>query len=150
MVTGLRSRNSPNSTQFVVGSDGLEHRTAWAGAGDGVLFIDADGSGSISNLSEYVFTEWDASAGNDLEALRRAFDSNGDGKLTSADARCRAAIRRLSAHSYLYSTRIMSLGTLCSNPRRTESHNPPGNPVGISATAASKARSALVLMSSNT
>ncbi len=34
-----------------------------------------------------MFTEWDASAGNDLEALRRAFDSNGDGKLSSADTR---------------------------------------------------------------
>lgn len=84
---GIEITQLSQSTQFVVGEGGLEHRTAWAGAGDGVLFIDADGSGSISNLSEYVFTEWDASAGDDLEALRRVFDSNGDGKLTSADAR---------------------------------------------------------------
>jgi hypothetical protein len=68
------------------GGEGLEHRTAWAGVGDGVLFYDADGDGKISQKREFVFTEWDPSAPGDLEALASVFDSNGDRKLTSADA----------------------------------------------------------------
>lgn len=67
------------------GGDGLLHRTAWAGAGDGVLFYDANGDGLISEKREYIFTEWDPTATSDLEALRAVFDSNGDGKLTAAE-----------------------------------------------------------------
>ncbi|WP_227271568.1 hypothetical protein [Roseobacter weihaiensis] len=63
------------------------HRTAWAGAGDGVLFIDDDGDGAISEKKEYVFTEWDPTATDDLAALRAVFDSNGDGVLDASDAR---------------------------------------------------------------
>jgi hypothetical protein len=67
------------------GGDGLLHRTAWAGAGDGVLFFDANNDGKIGEKREYVFTEWDPTATSDLEALRAAFDSNGDARLTAAD-----------------------------------------------------------------
>ena len=62
------------------------HRTAWAGVGNGVLFFDADGDGKISQDLEYIFTKWDPTATSDLEALRAAFDTNSDGKLTAADA----------------------------------------------------------------
>jgi hypothetical protein len=78
---------SRSTMQVESAGDGLLHRTAWAGAGDGVLFIDADGNGVLSNSHEYVFTEWAGGASDDLDALRKVFDSNGDGKLTSADAR---------------------------------------------------------------
>ncbi|WP_166507188.1 DUF4214 domain-containing protein [Frigidibacter mobilis] len=84
---GIEITDLTKSTQFQADDEGLKHRTAWAGAGDGVLFIDADGNGAISDLREYVFTEWDPASGDDMEALRRVFDTNGDGKLTSADAR---------------------------------------------------------------
>jgi Ca2+-binding RTX toxin-like protein len=67
------------------GGDGLLHRTAWAGAGDGVLFFDANGDGTISEKREYVFTEWDPTATSDLAALKSAFDTNGDSKLTGAE-----------------------------------------------------------------
>ena len=50
------------------------------GGGDGVLFSDADGDGKISDRREYVFTDWAPGAGDDMEALRQAFDSNGDGE----------------------------------------------------------------------
>jgi len=70
---------------FVDGGDGLEHRTAWAGAGDGVLFFDVGGDGEITEQREYVFTEWDPTAGSDLEALASYFDTNGDGKLDAND-----------------------------------------------------------------
>jgi hypothetical protein len=85
---GIKLTELSNSTTFTdTSGDGLKHRTAWAGAGDGVLFIDADGNGALSNSPEYVFTEWAAGSANDLDALRRAYDTNGDGKLTSADTR---------------------------------------------------------------
>ncbi len=64
---------------------GQKNRTAWAGQGDGVLFYDADGSNSINDNREYIFTEWDPTARDDLSALRSRFDGNGDGKLTGAE-----------------------------------------------------------------
>ena len=81
---GITVTELSQSTQFVDGGDGLEHRTAWAGVGDGVLFFDVGGDGAITEQREYVFTEWNPTAGSDLEALRSYFDTNGDGKLTSA------------------------------------------------------------------
>ena len=63
--------------------DGLLHRTAWAGAGDGMLFFDANGDNKIGERREYIFTEWDPTAASDLAALRSAFDTNGDGRRTS-------------------------------------------------------------------
>ena len=84
---GVKVDDLSRSTVFVdAGGDGLKHRTAWAGAGDGVLFFDADGDGVLSQKREYVFTEWDPTANSDMEALRAYFDTNGDGKLTAADA----------------------------------------------------------------
>ena len=84
--TGIRLTELSESTRYVdSGNSGLQHRTAWAGAGDGVLFFDPDGRDAITETRQYVFTEWDPGAASDLEALRSAFDSNGDGKLTSAD-----------------------------------------------------------------
>ncbi len=85
---GIEIDDLVKSTMFVdSGGDGLLHHTAWAAEGDGVLFYDVNGDGKLSEKREYVFTEWDATADDDMQALRGAFDSNGDGKLTSADAK---------------------------------------------------------------
>ena len=74
------------STVYVdAGGDGLLHRTAWAGDGDGVLFYDPDDTGAITEKRQYVFTEWDPTATSDLEALRSIFDSNGDGVFDDSD-----------------------------------------------------------------
>jgi Ca2+-binding RTX toxin-like protein len=83
---GVKITEFDKSAQFVAGKDGLSHRTSWAGAGDGVLFFDPDGRNAITEERQYVFTEWDPTATGDLEAIRSTFDSNGDGKLTAADA----------------------------------------------------------------
>ncbi|MGM4881662.1 hypothetical protein [Rhizobium leguminosarum] len=75
------------SSKFLdLDGDGYQHRTAWAGAGTGVLIIDANGDGKISQSNEFAFTEWDSSATSDLEALKHIFDTNGNGKLDSGDA----------------------------------------------------------------
>ena len=82
---GIQLTDLTRSTVFMEGEEGLKHRTAWAGAGDGVLFYDTDGDDKISDIREYVFTEWDPTAKDDLAALRSRFDTNGDGKLTGAE-----------------------------------------------------------------
>ena len=46
------------------------------------------GDGEITEQREYVFTEWDPTAGSDLEALASYFDTNGDGKLDANDDGC--------------------------------------------------------------
>jgi hypothetical protein len=85
---GIEITELSKSTVFTdTSGDGLDHRTAWAGAGDGVLFIDADGNGQLSNSHEFVFTEWADGAKDVLDGLRRAVGSNGEGRVNSDDPR---------------------------------------------------------------
>ncbi len=65
--------------------NGSNCRYPRAASCDGVLFLDPEADGTLSQKREYVFTEWDPTAATDMEALRAYFDSNGDGKLTAAD-----------------------------------------------------------------
>ncbi|HEY8577188.1 MAG TPA: calcium-binding protein [Devosia sp.] len=76
---------SSSSTFLDVLNDGLQHRTAWASAGDGVLVRDSGNDGLINRANEIDFTQWDSTARSDLEALRNVFDTNHDGRLTAAD-----------------------------------------------------------------
>jgi hypothetical protein len=78
---------SRSNTFLDTAGSGLSHRTAWAGVGTGVLFYDVNGTGSITQKNEYVFTEWDPTAKDDMQALRNVFDTNGDGKFDSSDAK---------------------------------------------------------------
>ena len=87
---GIQINGLNRSTVFMEGEEGLKHRTAWAGAGDGVLFYDTEtvgqaGYNEISDIREYVFTEWDPTAKDDLSALRSRFDTNGDGRLSGSE-----------------------------------------------------------------
>jgi hypothetical protein len=84
---GVRVSEFGDSTIYAnIGNDGFKRRTAWAGAGDGVLFVDADGNGRLSGRREVVFTDWDPSADTDMQALRQVFDTNGNGLLDAGDA----------------------------------------------------------------
>jgi Ca2+-binding RTX toxin-like protein len=83
---GIQITELDRSTRFVDGGKGLLHRTAWAATGNGVLFFDPDGRNAITEERQYVFTAWNPTASGDLEALRSIWDTNGDGKLTAADA----------------------------------------------------------------
>ena len=102
---GVQLTDLGRSTVFMEGDEGLKHRTAWAGAGDGVLFYDADNDGTISDIREYVFTEWGerrsrsgpgdrfrqrtrealGAAQDDLAALQFRFDTDGDGQLSGTE-----------------------------------------------------------------
>ncbi len=59
--------------------------TAWVGPEDGMLAIDADGSGTINQSKEYVFTEWSENADTDMEAIAEVFDTNQNGQLDAGD-----------------------------------------------------------------
>lgn len=64
--------------------DGQAERTSWFATGDGMLFLDRNGDGVVTNASEFSFVNDLEGARSDLEGLR-AFDSNGDGFLSAAD-----------------------------------------------------------------
>jgi hypothetical protein len=76
---------SSSDTFLKVDDDGQQHRTAWAGAGNGVLVLDADNNGAITQGNEVDFTDWDPTAKTDMDALRAVFDTNHDGALDSGD-----------------------------------------------------------------
>ncbi|MBG6148542.1 hypothetical protein IWQ51_006706, partial [Labrenzia sp. EL_142] len=84
---GIKVMRLDQSSIFMdTSGEGLEHRTAWAAAGDAVLYFDPDGRNEITEKRQFVFTEWDPTATSDLEALASVFDSNGDGVLNASDA----------------------------------------------------------------
>ncbi|MFA9231415.1 MAG: lysozyme [Microgenomates group bacterium] len=80
---GVKITEYQNSTQFMTGKDGFQHRSSWAGAGDGVLFYDPDGRNAITEHRQYVFPEWNPTAAGDLVAHRSAWDTRGDGRLAA-------------------------------------------------------------------
>ncbi|MBZ9840490.1 adhesin [Mesorhizobium sp. CA3] len=85
--SGLSIDPLSSSTQFLdLNGDGYEHRTAWAGKGNGVLVLDLYGDGKIHQKNQLAFTQWDPSAASDLQALKDVFDTNHDGKLDAGDA----------------------------------------------------------------
>ena len=78
-------------TFFDLDGDGFLEQSSWAAPDDGFLVIDlSDGdlrSGEITDGRELAFGLWTEADDTDLEALAAVFDTSGDGKLTSADAR---------------------------------------------------------------
>ena len=84
---GIKITPLTSSNNFVkLADDGYAHRTAWAGAGNAVLFYDPSNSGQISQANQVVFTAWDPTATSDMQALRDVFDTNHDGLLDAGDA----------------------------------------------------------------
>jgi hypothetical protein len=81
-ITPLTSSNQ----FFDMTGNGYQNRTAWAGAGNGVLVFDPTHSGKITSPKEFEFTLWDPTATSDMQALEDVFDTNHDGKLDASDA----------------------------------------------------------------
>lgn len=80
------TQRSSSATFFDLAGDGKQHRTAWAGAGDGVLVFDVNDDGLINARNEIDFTQWDPTARTDMEALLSVFDTSGNDSLDSGDA----------------------------------------------------------------
>ena len=89
------------TARFDMDGDGFRERVGWADAQDALLVLDlnADGSrgagdGKIDQAKEVVLSLWGDAGMTDMEAVAKArdasgnlaFDTNGDGKLTAADA----------------------------------------------------------------
>ncbi|MBA6414367.1 hypothetical protein H2508_14730 [Parahaliea sp. F7430] len=70
---------------FVDEATGQAFNTAWVADGDGLLVIDANNSGTVDELREFVFTEWSDSAETDMEAVAEVFDTNQNQMLDPGD-----------------------------------------------------------------
>ncbi|HJQ18166.1 MAG TPA: hypothetical protein VJ859_14350, partial [Allosphingosinicella sp.] len=81
LVSMRRSR-----AKFDLDGDGDRDKTSWIGRGDGFLFLDRDGNGTVSGVDELSFVADKPGALSDLDGLA-AFDSNHDGKISAADDR---------------------------------------------------------------
>lgn len=83
---GINITDENKSNQFYdMSGDGYQQRTAWAGVGNGVLVLDINGDGKITQRNQVVFTDWDPTATSDMQALEDVFDTNHDGKLDADD-----------------------------------------------------------------
>lgn len=76
--------NNRTKASFDWDGDGIKNQTGWIGKDDGLLFIDRDRNGTVSNAGELSFTNDKEGAKSDLDGLR-AFDSNGDGIFSATD-----------------------------------------------------------------
>ena len=86
---GVETLNaSASNAAFDMDGDGIGDDTSWFGRGEGLLFLDRNGDGTVTNAGEFSFVDDVPGAASDLEGLR-AFDSNGDGELSRRDARFR-------------------------------------------------------------
>ena len=70
---------------FDFDGNGTRERTGWVSGSDGLLAFDMDSNGRIDRREEIRFKDWLPGATTDLQGLAY-FDSNHDGKLSSADA----------------------------------------------------------------
>lgn len=75
-----------SGASFDMNGDGVLDRTGWTARGDGLLVIDRNGDGRITDASELSLLTATPGARNASEALI-AFDMNGDGVLDARDAR---------------------------------------------------------------
>ncbi|MDE2442729.1 MAG: hypothetical protein KGP14_17080, partial [Betaproteobacteria bacterium] len=83
---GVKTLTSAQSrATFDLNGDGQRDDTSWIGGTEGFLFLDRDGNGTLSGANEMSFTDDVPGAASDLAGLR-AFDSNGDGRLSADDA----------------------------------------------------------------
>ena len=84
---GLEAKKAGKSKAwFDMNGDGLRDDTGWMSGGDGMLVIDRDKDGAITQPSEFSFLSEKEGAKNSWEGLA-ALDSNKDGKLDKTDTR---------------------------------------------------------------
>lgn len=75
-----------SSVRFKANEDSAPTRTGWIGSDDGVLALDRNEDGVITHVGEISFVDDLPGAATDLEGLA-AFDTNGDGRFDTGDAR---------------------------------------------------------------
>jgi hypothetical protein len=75
-----------SQSAFDYNGDGVQERTAWVGADDGLLVYDYNHDQSVNDGSEISFAGYHPDALTDLQGLALAFDTNQDGCFDAADA----------------------------------------------------------------
>lgn len=70
---------------YDIDGDGVADATGWVSPDDAMLVYDLGHDGLINDVNELMFANYAPDAGNDLEALRMAFDTNGDGRFDAQD-----------------------------------------------------------------
>jgi VCBS repeat-containing protein len=71
---------------FDVNGDGWKRKMAWNNPQDGLLAFDKNGDGKIDSYDEISFVPYAPDGQTDLEALKKAFDTNNNGVLDAGDA----------------------------------------------------------------
>lgn len=71
--------------RYDMDGDGKADATGWMGSGSGMLFMDRDGNGTVTDAREISFTDDAQGALTDVQGLR-AHDLNGDGILDAQEA----------------------------------------------------------------
>ncbi len=85
---GLEIHRLASRPMFIDSDEnGFAGTAAWIGSDDGVLVADVNGDGKITHTAEFAFAGWTDAKDTDLEAVATLFDSNHDGKISSADAK---------------------------------------------------------------
>ena len=84
---GFHFTNVDDSNVFYdVNGDGWRRKIAWNNPNDGFIAYDKNGDGKIDRFDEISFVPYKPDGQTDLEGLR-AFDTNGDGVFSAADAK---------------------------------------------------------------
>ncbi len=84
---GFHFTNVDDSNVFYdVNGDGWRRKIAWNSNDDGFIAYDKNGDGKIDRFDEISFVPYKPDAQTDLEGLK-AFDTNGDGVFSAADAK---------------------------------------------------------------
>ena len=74
-----------SSIFFDIDGDGYKENTAWVSSTAAILVYDYNNNGIVDEAKKIVFTEWSNESKTDLEALKKAFDSNNDNIFDSKD-----------------------------------------------------------------
>ncbi len=83
---GIENAFGTHKVSFDLDGGGAAETVQWLNSGFGFLALDRNGDGIISSALEIAFTQDKAGAKTDLEGLT-AYDINGDGQFSAADAR---------------------------------------------------------------
>ncbi|MBF0461900.1 MAG: Ig-like domain-containing protein [Magnetococcales bacterium] len=82
--TGIHLTAKSAGTYFDVNGDGIPDLTGWIGSGNGLLVLDQNGDGRITNMQEIISEQSAPNTTSSLAALATQ-DSNQDGRIDASD-----------------------------------------------------------------